>query len=124
MRVAIIPADDTLPIRITEIENTLAAKQKIVDGLIEVGRLEDNELGSVAMDLYWNEEFLYREDFEFNGRASALYLLSFPLFEEPVKIFGDVIAIGGIDKAGNDVGLTDAQVAQIQKCFMEVEIDE
>lgn len=121
MRVAIIPADDTLPMRITEIENTLKAKQKIVDGLIECGRLEDNKHGSVAMDLYWNEEFLYRPDLEFNGRASALYLMS---FYEPVKIYGDVVAIGGIDGRGKDVGLSDKQVAHLQFCFTRVDIDD
>lgn len=115
MKVAIIPADDTLPIRFTEIENTLAAKQKIVDGYIEAVRLRDNEEGSVAMDFYCNEEFLYREDLEPNMRASALYLFS---FGAPNIICGDVVCIGGVDDEGNDLPLSEKQIEFLRFSFL------
>lgn len=114
MKVAIIPADETQPVQFTEIENTLAAKQQIVDGYIEAVRLRDNEYGSVAMDYYCNEEGLYREDLEFNRRASALYMLS---FSAPGYIKGDVVCIGGVDKHGNDMDLTQKQQDRLRILF-------
>jgi hypothetical protein len=118
MRVAIIPADDTKPIRFTEIENTLAAKQQIVDGYIEAVRLLDNEHGAVAMDFYCNEEFLYREDLEPNMRASALYLFSFGAKN---VICGDVVCIGGVDAEGNDLPLSQKQEDFLKFCFILTE---
>lgn len=115
MKVAIIPADDTLPIRFTEIENTLAAKQKIVDGYIEAVRLRANEHGMVSMDYYCNEEFLYREDLEPNMRASSLYLFS---FGEPNIICGDVVCIGGVDARGNDLPLNEKQINFLKASFI------
>lgn len=114
MKVAIIPADETMPIRFTEIDNTLEAKQKIVDGYIEAVRLRDNEHGSVAMDFYCNEEFLYREDLEPNMRASALYLFSFGAKN---IICGDVVCIGGVGPHGEDLPLSDKQEAFLRFCF-------
>jgi hypothetical protein len=118
IRVAIIPADDIEPIQFTEIENTLKAKQKIVDGYIEAIRLIDNQSGSMAMDYYCNEEFLYRPDLEVNYRASALYLLS---FGEVNRIFGDVVCIGGVDQHGNDKGLSKKQEAHLRKLFDQLD---
>jgi hypothetical protein len=115
MRVAIIPADDTMPIRITTIENTLEAKQKIVDGYIEAIRLEDNEWGSMRMDMYCNEEFLYRTDFTENMRASALWLFSTRV---PQVIWGDTVLIGGVGPTGEDLPLSDDQVAYLKKTFI------
>jgi hypothetical protein len=114
MKVAIIPADDTKPIRFTEIENTLAAKQKIVDGYIEAVRLRANEYGAVAMDFYCNEEFLYREDLEPNMRASAMYLFSFGAKN---VICGDVVCIGGVGPDGEDLPLNAEQEAFLKFCF-------
>lgn len=114
IRVAIIPEDDMSPIQYTEIENTLKAKQEIVDGRIEGVRLRDNGQGSMKMDFYCNDEFLYREDFETNHRAVALYLLSFGVLNE---IKGDVVCIGGVDEHGNDMGLSNRQVAHLKRLF-------
>lgn len=115
MKVAIIPADDTMPIRFTDIPNTLEAKQKIVDGYIEAVRLRDNELGAVALDFYCNEEFLYREDLAPNMRASALYLFS---FGDKNVICGDVVCIGGVDRYGNDLPLNTKQEEFLKFCFI------
>ena len=112
--VAIIPADITEPMRFTEIENTLEAKQKIVDGYIEAIRLRSNDQGMIAMDMYCNEEFLYRDDFGENLRAMALWLMS---FWDVNDIRGDVVVIGGIDAEGNDVGLSDKQKEFLRKTF-------
>jgi Domain of unknown function (DUF3846) len=114
IRVAIIRADESQPVEFTEIENTLAAKQHIVDGYIEAVRLRDNQYGSMAMDFYCNEEFLYREDLEANRRASALYLLSFMAVN---YIGGDVVCIGGVDQHGNDKGLSREQEDHLKKLF-------
>lgn len=115
MKVAIIPADDTMPIRITDIPNTLEAKQKVVDGYIEAIRLSDNEWGSMRMDMYCNEEFLYRDDFAQNMRASALWLLDTRI---PQIIYGDVVVIGGVDAKGEDMPLSDEQVEHLRKSFI------
>lgn len=115
MKVAIIPADTSKPVEFTEIPNTLEAKQKIVDGYIEAVRLRDNEYGSMAMDYYCNEEFLYREDLEFNRRASALYMLS---FSTAGRIFGDVVVIGGVDAHGNDKDLSESQANHLRTLFL------
>lgn len=112
--VAIIPADLTKPIQFTEIEDTLAAKQKIVDGSIEAVRLRDNPHGSMAMDYYCNDEFLYRDDLEENIRASALYLIS---FYTPGYIKGDIVVIGGVDERGNDKPLSDKQAEHLRFLF-------
>jgi hypothetical protein len=112
--VAIIPADIQVPMRITEIPNTLEAKQKIVDGYIEAIRLRTNNHGMIAMDMYCNEEFLYRDDFGENLRAMALYLMS---FYDVNDIRGDVVVIGGIDAEGDDVGLSEAQQEFLRKTF-------
>lgn len=114
MKVAIIPADETMPIRFTDIPDTLEAKQKIVDGYIEAVRLRDNDLGCVAMDYYCNEEFLFRDDLENNMRASALYLFSFGV---PNIIKGDVVCIGGVDKHGNDMPLSEKQERFLKENF-------
>lgn len=114
MRVAIIPAEDTEPVLFTDIPNTLEAKQKIVDGYIEAVRLRDNEHGSVAMDFYCNEEFLYRPDLAPNMRASALYLFSFGVKN---IIGGDVVCIGGVDQYGNDKPLSKKQEEFLKLCF-------
>lgn len=115
MKVAIIPADETMPIRFTEIENTLEAKQKIVDGYIEAVRLRANKHGCIAMDFYCNEEFLYREDLQPNMRASALYLYSF--YDKNV-ICGDVVCIGGVGPHGEDLPLSDEQVEFLRRTFI------
>ncbi len=112
--VAIIPADILEPMQFTEIENNLVEKQKIVDGHIEAVRLRANEHGMLAMDMYCNEEFLYREDLGENLRAMALYMYS---FFEVNDLRGDVIMIGGIDAEGNDVGLSDEQTEFLRKTF-------
>lgn len=114
MKVAIIPADESKPVEYTDIPNTLQAKQKIVDGLIECGRLVTNAHGSLKMDVYWNEEYLYREEFELNRRATLLYLMSFMVMN---PIYGDVVAIGGIDRSGKDVDLTAEQEAHLRALF-------
>lgn len=112
--VAIIPADITEPLRFTEIENTLEAKQKLVDGWIEAVRLRSNKHGMLAMDMYCNEEFLYREDLGENLRAMALYMYSFYTVND---LRGDVICIGGIDAEGNDIGLSTEQEEFLRKTF-------
>jgi hypothetical protein len=114
IRVAIIPADDMEPVQYTEIENTLQEKQKIVDGYIEAVRLRDNAQGSMAMDYYCNEEFLYRPDLEINYRASFLYTLSFGV---PNYIGGAVVVIGGVDQYGNDKPLSQKQEQHLRKWF-------
>jgi Domain of unknown function (DUF3846) len=114
IRVAIIRADEGQPVEFTDIESSLKAYQKIVDGYIEAVRLRDNEYGSMAFDYYCNEDFLSREDLEFNRRASALYMLS---FSAPGYIKGDVVCIGGVDKNGNDKGLSKAQEEHLKKLF-------
>lgn len=113
IKVAIIPADEDKPVEYKEIENTLAAKQKIVDGYIEAVRLRDTA-DSVAMDYYCNEEFLFREDLEFNRRASALYIMS---FYAAGYIKGDVVVIGGVDEHGNEKGLNAKQEAHLRSLF-------
>lgn len=113
MKVAIIPADETQPVEFKEIEGGLTAYQKIVDGYIEAVRLRDN-LDSVAMDYYCNEEFLFRDDLEHNPRASALYTLS---FYTQGYIKGDVVVIGGVDDYGNDKGLNAKQEAHLRGLF-------
>jgi len=112
--VAIIPADILEPMRFTEIPNNLNAKQKIVDGHIEAVRLRANEHGMLAMDMYCNEEFLYREDLGENLRAMALYMYSFFTVND---LRGDVILIGGIDAEGDDVGLSAEQEEFLRKTF-------
>lgn len=114
IKVAIIPADIDMPMQFTEIENTLEAKQKIVDGYIEAVRLRSNDHGMVAMDMYCNEEFLYRDDLGENLRAMALYMYSFLSVNE---LRGDVVLIGGVDGEGDDIGLTEAQQEFLRKTF-------
>jgi hypothetical protein len=117
MKIAIIPADDTQPIEIKDVETNLRVYQQIVDGLIEAVRLVDNEHGSVAMDMYVNEEYLARSDLEPNMRASALYLIS---FHTANVLYGDAVLIGGVDARGNDKGLSKKQVDHIKLCFTSV----
>ena len=112
--VAIIPADIDHSIRFEEIPNTLEAKQKIVDGYIEAIRLRKNKHGMLAMDMYCNEEFLYRDDFGENLRAIALHLMS---FYDIIDIRGDVVVIGGVDEEGDDVGLSTEQQKFLRKTF-------
>ncbi len=112
--VAIIPADILEPIRYTEIENNLVEKQKIVDGHIEAVRLRANEHGMLSMDMYCNEEFLYRDDLGENLRAMALWMYSFYTVND---LRGDVVLIGGIDAGGNDVGLSAEQQEFLRKTF-------
>lgn len=112
MRVAIIPADPDLPMRFEEIEPGLASYQKIVGGNIEAVRLVDGPL-SVAMDYYCNEDFL-AEQLPFNSRATLLYFLS---FEVQGYICGDVVCIGGVDRYGNDVGLSERQANHLRDLF-------
>lgn len=114
IKVAIIPADIQVPMRFTEIENTLEAKQKIVDGYIEAVRLRENDHGMIAMDMYCNEEFLYRDDLGENLRAMALYMYSFLSVNE---LRGDVVLIGGVDEEGDDIGLTEAQQDFLRRTF-------
>lgn len=114
IKVAIIPADIQMPIQFTEIENTLEAKQKLVDGYIEAIRLRENAHGMVAMDMYCNEEFLYRDDLGENLRAMALYMYSFLSVNE---LRGDMVLIGGVDEEGDDIGLTEAQQDFIRRTF-------
>jgi hypothetical protein len=114
IKVAIIPSDDIKPIEFVEIENTLEAKQKIVDGRIEAVRLRDSEQGSVAMDFYCNDEFLFRDDLEPNYRAIALYIVSFNTMG---LIKGDVVCIGGVDQHGNDKGLNAKQEKYLKVMF-------
>jgi hypothetical protein len=117
MKIAVIPADDTQPIEIKDVETNLSFYQQIVDGNIEAVRLVDNENGAVAMDMYVNEEFLFRDDLEANMRASALYLLS---FRTANVLYGDAVLIGGVDARGNDKGLSKKQVNHIKLCFTSV----
>ena len=114
IKVAIIPADIEVPMRFTELENTLEAKQKIVDGYIEAVRLRENDHGMIAMDMYCNEEFLYRDDLGENLRAMALYMYSFLSVNE---LRGDVVLIGGVDEEGDDIGLTEAQQDFLRRTF-------
>lgn len=114
IKVAIIPADIQVPIRFTEIENTLEAKQKLVDGRIEAVRLRANEHGMLAMDMYCNDEFLFRDDLGENLRAMALYMYS---FYDVNELRGDMVVIGGIDKEGHDVGLSEAQQDFLRRTF-------
>lgn len=114
IRVAVIPADIDEPIRFEDIPNTLQAKQKIVDGYIEAIRLRANEHGMLDMDMYCNEESLYRDDLGENVRAIALYLYSFYTIND---LRGDMVIIGGIDKDGHDIGLSDEQQEFLQKTF-------
>lgn len=114
IKVAIIPADIQMPIQFTEIENTLEAKQKLVDGYIEAIRLRENAHGMIAMDMYCNEEFLYRDDLGENLRAMALYMYSFLSVNE---LRGDMVLIGGVDEEGDDIGLTEAQQDFIRRTF-------
>lgn len=114
IKAALIPADETKPVEFIE-TNGLVDYQRIVDGNIEAVRLRDNEY-SVAMDFYCNDEFLFREDLEVNGRASLLYTLS---FNATGYIKGDVVVIGGVDQNGNDKGLNEAQVTHL-KAFDEM----
>lgn len=113
IKVAIIPADEDQPVEFKEIENTLAAKREIVDGPIEAVRLLDTA-DSVAMDYYCNDEFLLRDDMEFNRRATALYVMS---FYAAGHIRGDVVVIGGVDDHGDDIGLTTAQENHLKALF-------
>jgi hypothetical protein len=117
MKIAIVPADDTQPIEIKDIETNLAVYQKIVDGNIEAVRLVDNEKGAVAMDMYVNEEFLLRDDLEANGRASILYLFS---FNTATVLYGNAVLIGGVDAHGNDKGLSKKQVDFLKLSFIAV----
>lgn len=114
IKVAIIPADIAEPIQFTEIENTLEAKQKLVDGRIEAVRLRANEHGMLAMDMYCNDEFLFRDDLGENLRAMALYMYSFYSVNE---LRGDMVVIGGIDKEGHDIGLSEAQQDFLRRTF-------
>lgn len=116
MLVAIIPADQELPIEFKEIESGLSAYQKIVGGYIEAVRLIDSPL-SVAMDYYCNEDFL-AEQLPFNPRATLLYFLS---FEVQGYICGDVVCIGGVDRYGNDVGLSERQAQHLRDLFNQRE---
>lgn len=114
IKVAIIPADIDLPIQFKEIENTLEAKQKIVDGYIEAIRLRSNKDGMLAMDMYCNEEFLFRDDMEENLRAMALWMFSFYNVNE---LRGDMVVIGGIDAEGDDVGISAEQQEFLRRTF-------
>jgi hypothetical protein len=116
MRVAIIPADQDLPVRFEDIEPGLASYQKIVGGYIEAVRLVDGPL-SVAMDYYCNEDFL-AEQLPYNARATLLYFLS---FEVQGYICGDVVCIGGVDRYGNDVGLSEKQAQHLRDLFNQRE---
>jgi hypothetical protein len=114
IKVAIIPADIEEPMRFEEIPNTLEAKQKIVDGYIEAIRLPANEHGMLAMDMYCNEEFLFGEYGE-NLRAIALWMYA---FGEPNDLRGDMVIIGGVDRYGDDIGLSPEQEEFLKKTFI------
>lgn len=110
MLVAIIPADEDLPVEFKEMESSLEAYQKIVGGYIEAVRLRKSNT-SVDMDFYCNEDFI-AEGLPMNVRASLLYTLSFGVLNQ---ICGDVVCIGGVDRYGNDYGLTAEQQAYLRQ---------
>lgn len=116
MLVAIIPADDDLPMEFKEIESGLSAYQKIVGGYIEAVRLTDGPL-SVAMDYYCNEDGL-AEQLPLNRRATLLYYLSFGV---QGYIVGDVVCIGGVDRYGNDKPLSVRQADHLRDLFNQRE---
>jgi hypothetical protein len=112
-RVAIIPADDSIPVTFKELELTLKEYQKIVGGYIEAVRLRDRPGLSVQMDYYINEDGLGMQ-LPFNPRATLLYELS---FKARGFIVGDAVCIGGVDAEGNDVGLNEKQEAHLRMLF-------
>lgn len=79
-------------------ESELRVLQTAVDGLIEPVRIRAD------LDMYVNEEGLFRADLDLNGWA---------LVFAGVPIRGNVVITGVVDDNGETIGLTDAQVASL-----------
>ena len=97
--------------------NSLAVLQKAVDGLIQPVSVRAPNL-----EMYANEEGLFRSDFTENFMASAIY-------EDAVGgtqcILGPVVFTGGVDENGNTNGLDEKRIdviirmADIQRTSLE-----
>lgn len=112
MKVAVIPADKDLPIRVEEVpEINLDFLQKQVDGYIEViniltGGPEDDDPFPTEVSMYLNEEGKL-QGLPYNARATFLASGAIMPFD---YIAGDVVLTGPVDDEGEDTGLTDEQV--------------
>lgn len=108
MKVAVIPADPELPIRVDEVEGRIGLDylQKQVKGYIEPVdiTLADEDASEVSM--YVNEEGKL-EGLPYNPRATFLAQDSIMAFD---YIAGDVVLVGPVDDEGDSTGLTEAQV--------------
>jgi hypothetical protein len=118
MKVAVVPADSLLPIRVEEVEKiNLDFLQQQVGGYIEVIDLSwpnwDKPVNSASnpedepeVSMWLNEEGKLN-GLPFNPRASYLAQDVISPFD---VIVGDVVLTGGVDDEGDSTGLSDGQI--------------
>jgi hypothetical protein len=85
--------------------NTLKVLQSAVDGLIQPVDLSD------SLTVWVNEEGLFRNDFDVNLFATAIYHQAFPTADNP--LVGPAVFTGGSDDEGNTLGLSEQMIANL-----------
>lgn len=104
MQVAIIPADNTQPIRFEDITSSLEALQGAVGGDVQVVGLRE-----YSMNMYLNENGKL-EGLPTNLRATVLCTWAESLRSDDY-INGDAVVLGPVDEEeGVDTGLTEVQL--------------
>lgn len=86
--------------------------QSAVDGLIEAIDLNHE------LTMWVNEEYLFRNEFEVNPLASAL----FASIGGTRPIFGDVVITGGTDPEGYTLGLTAKDLAELKELVVNAKV--
>lgn len=88
-------------------EGSLKVLQDAVDGWVQVVDL------APKLSIWVNEEGKMN-GLPYNGKATAIYQERFGMVD---IIVGNAVLTGGTDEEGETIGLTDEQVARIQRLF-------
>jgi hypothetical protein len=115
MKYVVIPADTRKPVEIREGDWSFETAQKVVGGWIEGVTVQPTET-TPGLRMYCHEEGRII-GLQPNGRATALRVIATDGMFHPagLLIAGDVAVIGGYDDHGNDVGLTEEQLAYLRR---------
>lgn len=112
MKIAVIPADGTAPIRFEEVHDSLKLLQENVGGKPSGVRLPAAASQQSEIILYSNENGS-ESGLPRNHRATMIYQIA--LRRSDVDLYGDVVAYGSEDSDGNRFGLEEAQVKDLER---------